>query len=78
MQQTQGSLEHGEAHSPLEVVERIRAGDELRRPRRYWVMVGSLFALFAIAPLVYDRVQEPYGYLLPLALAPLLAVAFMW
>lgn len=69
-----------EARGALAEVERIREANEqrLRRPGRYWMMVGGFFAVYALAPLIYDVVPEPYGYVLPVALVPVIAVAFLW
>lgn len=80
MEQAPDVPQRREAQAALDEVERVRAVNEerLRRPGRYWIMTGSFFAVFAIAPLSYDRVPEPYGYLLPPALIPLIAVAFLW
>lgn len=68
-----------EAQATLDEVVRVRSvnDERLRRPGRYWTMIGGFLAVFAMAPLIYDRVPEPYGYLLPPALIPLIAVACM-
>lgn len=76
----QGVPERSEAQATLDEIERVRSvnDERLRRPGRYWTMVGAFLAVFAMAPLMYDRLQEPYGYLLPPVLIPMIAVACMW
>ncbi|MGC0141837.1 hypothetical protein [Pseudactinotalea sp. Z1732] len=76
----EGAPKRSEAQATLDEVERVRSvnDERLRRPGRYWTMLGGFLAVFAIAPLIIDRVPDPYGYLLPPALIPLIAAVSMW
>ncbi len=68
------------ARDTLTEVARLRQVNEkhLRRPRRYWVMIALFFALWVLSPVLHTALPEPYGYLLPVALVPVVALALLW
>lgn len=41
-------------------------------------MTASFFALWVLSPTFYTVIPEPYGYLLPIALVPLIALVLLW
>ncbi len=80
MQEAERTLSREEAQEALDEVQRVRKTNEqrLRKPGRYWIMVGGFLGVLALIPLSRDYLTEPWTYLAPPALLIVIAAACMW
>lgn len=67
------------AREALDVVAEARElnAQRLRRPHRYWLMFGGIFAVFGLMP-YFDGLPAVMRFIAPLALVLIIAIVAAW